>query len=380
MKTYDIYNFDHRYTMPRIINTDSFRIIIKEDHCSNLKNLTKNASTSFAHDLDITPIVVKNPFKDGTFVITGTIEIDEQFAENSVLFPEVLNRKYINDITLVLSFLTGRHVYLKDEIEKYSSKSYLDGPVANNYNIYSQIKHENIKKISKYDLDTQFFNTVRSYSINDLLSLTSYCNSILDRLFTKWAKENGKSKFESSKLLNSLRRRAYEHVENSLCTKIKIKFLQFLKNEKIDTVVIKDIKARIHIDNSPSAIYKLKSFLKHYDLYPQEDNEENNAKLKWLNKIRNSVAHTGDLPKDKKISWNMRAEITTNITFLMLDIIQWYFAKIILEIDNHRLDETQKDIKNYFLTGKFRNKDVFNETYEDYMNRITNDWTENSNL
>ena len=229
-------------------------------------------------------------------------------------------------------------------------------------------------------MDTQFFNTVRSYSINDLLSLTSYCNSILDRLFTKWAKENGKSKFESSKLLNSLRRRAYEHVENSLCTKIKIKFLQFLKNEKIDTVVIKDIKARIHIDNSPSAIYKLKSFLKHYDLYPQEDNEENNAKLKWLNKIRNSVAHTGDLPKDKKISWNMRAEITTNITFLMLDIIQWYFAKIILEIDNHRLDETQKDIKNYFLTGKFRNKDVFNETYEDYMNRITNDWTENSNL
>jgi len=46
----------------------------------------------------------------------------------------------------------------------------------------------------------------------------------------------------------------------------------------------------------------------------------------------------------------------------------------------YRLTETQKDIKNYFETGKFRNKDIFNETYQDYMNRIANDWTEHRKL
>lgn len=380
MKTYNIYNFDHRYTTPRTIKNDSFRIIITQEHCLNLKKLSKNASVTFTLDHNFTPIVVENPSKEGTFVITATIEIDDQFEETSFLYPEELNRNYINDITLVLSFLTGRRVYLEDEIDQYSSKFYLDGPVSSNHLIYNQIKYENIQKIQKLDLDTQFFNTVQSYTINDLLSLTAYCNSTLDKLYTKWAKKHEKTTFEKSKLLNSLREKAYEHVVNSLSSKIKIKFLQFLKNEKVDSVVIEDIKARIRIDNSPSAIYKLKAFLKHYDLYPQEDNNDNHIKLKWLNKIRNSVAHKGNLPKDNKISWMTRSEITTNITFLMLSIIQWYFAKVILEIDNHRLDETQKDIKNYFVTGKFRNKDIFNETYEDYMNRITNEWIEKFKL
>jgi len=376
MKTYDIYNFDHKFKNPQNITTDSFCIVIKEGHCSNLKKLKKNASTTFTLDHEFTPVVLNNPAIDGDFEITATIEIDDQFIENSFLYPPELNRSYINDIVLVLSFLTGRRVYIEDEIDKYSSKYYLDGPVLSNLFLYRQIKCENIQKISELDLDTQFFNTVQSCLINDLLSLTAYCNSTLDKLFTKWTKKNGKSKFGNSKYLTGLRNKAYNNILDSICQKIKIKFLQILANEKIDIKIIDDIKARIRIDTSPSAIYKLKSFLQHYDLYPQEDNEGNNIKLKWLNKIRNSVAHSGDLPTDNKISWKTRAEITTNITFLMLSIIQWYFAKIILEIDDFRLDETQKDIKNYFETGKFRNKDIFNETYQDYMDRITNDWIE----
>ncbi len=380
MKTYDIYNFDHGFTTHCTITTDSFRIIITDEHCLNLKKLPKHSSFTFTRDHNFEPIVVENSSQEGTFTITGVIEIDDQFEGKSLLFPKELSRNYIYDITLVLSFLTGRYVYLENEIDQYSSKFYLDGPVTQDFFVYKQIKYENIQKISQLDLDVQFYNTVKSCSINDLLSLTAYCNSSIDKICTNWSKKNGKTKFEKSELLNSLRHKAIEHVTDSLCSKVIIKFRKYLKNEKIDDEVIRDIEARVRIDTSPSAIHKLKAFLKYYDLYPKEDNDENSAKLRWINVIRNRVAHEGDLPKDKKIPWMTRAEITSNITILMLSIIQWYFAKIILGIENYRLNEMQKDIKNYFISGKFRNKDIFNEKYEDYRNRITNEWIENNKL
>ncbi|MBM9606254.1 hypothetical protein [Desulfopila inferna] len=380
MKTYNIFNFDHRYKTPQEIITDSFKIIITAQHCSNLSKLSKNSSYTFTLDHNFTPVVIDNPAEEGEFVITAIVEIDEEKLDKSFLYPEELERGYIYDVTLVLSFLTGRRVYLENEMDRYSNKFYIDGPVTINSLLFRQITISNIKKIADYGLDTQFFNTVQSYSINDLLSLTSYCNSSLDKLFTGWAKQNKKTKFENQKYLNSLRDSAYESVLKSLASKVKVIFLKLLFDSNIENRITEDIKARIRIDTSPSALYKLKEFLKFYSLYPEEDSDENNEKLKWLNRIRNSVAHSGDLPRDNQISWMTRSEITTNITFLMLSIIQWYFAYVILEIKNHRLDETQNEIKNYFITGKFRNKDIFNETYNEYMNRIIDDWTDNHKL
>lgn len=380
MKIYNIYNFDHRYKTPKKIITDSFKIIITTEHCSNLSKLSNNSSCTFTLDHNFTPVVIDNPAEEGEFVVTAMVEIDEEKLKKSFLYPEELKREYIYDVTLVLSFLTGRRVYLENEIDRFSNKFYIDSPVIVNSLLFQQITISNIKKIAEFGLDTQFFNTVQSYSINDLLSLTSYCNSTLDKLFTGWAKQNKKTKFENQKHLNSLRDLAYENVLNSFAAKVKMIFLNILFKSNIENRIIEDIKARIRIDTSPSAFCKLKLFLKYYSLYPEEDTDENNEKLKWLNRIRNSVAHSGDLPKDNQISWMTRSEITTNITFLMLSITQWYFAYVILDIKNYRLDETQKDIKNYFITGKFRNKDIFNETYNDYMNRIIDDWTENHKL
>ena len=140
MKSYNIYNFDHGFSSETSFETDSFKIIINEQHCLNLKKLEKNASTTFTHDNNAIPIIVENESQEGSFEITAIIEIEDSDYRKSYLYPKELNSKYINDITLVLSFLTGRKIYLEDEISRHSTKFYIDGPITINLLSFRQIR------------------------------------------------------------------------------------------------------------------------------------------------------------------------------------------------------------------------------------------------
>ena len=376
MKEFEIFNFDHGINKPAKIQCESFTIIVDETHCSNTKKLTRNASTTFTTNEKFQRQIVKKDFIPGGFEVTAKIQIDATSNDESILYQDMTGREFIDDIVLVLSFLTGRRVYREEDITKTSTLFYTDGPIYKNRFIYRQIKKDNISKIKELGLDAQFFNTVQSYGLNDLLSLTSYCSATLDRLSSIYAKKNGFSKYDNHTLLKKLKEKAIDTILHSIKTKIKIKIFELLNENKIEGRIIDDVVSRIYVSTSPSALYKLKAFLIHNGLYPEDDPEGSDQKLKWLNRVRNSVAHKGDLPKDKDFSWEKRSEITANITFLMFDIIQWYFAKKILELEDPLLDTTKNDIYNYFITGDFRGKNIFNETYEEYMMKLEENWVE----
>lgn len=165
MKSYDIYNFDHGCRLPTTIESDSFRIIIKEKHCSNLKKIPRNASTNFTINEEFKPVIIENEAIEGTFSPTAIVELKEDIDSPSHLFPPELNLHYIDDINLILSFLTGRRVYLQNEINKYSKKSYIAGVVSNNRFPFSQIQKKHIVAIAQMNLHRQFINIVTQQSI-----------------------------------------------------------------------------------------------------------------------------------------------------------------------------------------------------------------------
>jgi hypothetical protein len=375
MKKYDIYNFDHGCNNPWTIETDSFKIIIDQVHCANLNKIERNASTQFTLDESFTPIVIEHEHKEGSFDVTAIIEVFNE-KTNSYLYEDQQEYNYIDDIVLVLSFVTGKNVFLKEDFNRYSTKYHINAPLSLNHHTFKQIKEENIKKISELDLNIQFINTVASYFANDLFSVACYSSATLDVLSSSWAKQNGFSKYPNKKNISKLKKLVCEKVSQSIITDAKRLFLKLLKEEKNNTEIYKDINARLSNNSSPSALYKLKKFLVSLAIYPLADSKEDEEKLRWLNTVRNSVVHRGDLPKHKTMTREMLSDVVANITFLMLAIIQLYYSKEILKISDVQSRQTEQSLKSYFKTGKFRDKDIFNETYKEYMDRIKNDWSQ----
>lgn len=375
MKKYDIYNFDHGCQNPWTIETDSFRIIINQMHCENLKKIERNASTQFTLDENFNPIVIEHDHQDGSFEVTAIIEVFNE-QTTSHLYEDKQEYKYIDDIVLVLSFITGRKVYLKEDFNRYSIKYHINAPLSLNQHTFRQIKEENIKKISELGLSIQFLNTVASYIANDLFSVACYSSATLDVLSNSLAKQNGFSKYTDNKTISKIRNIVCEKVSQSIITDAKKLFLKLLKVEITNNEIYKDIEVRLSSNSSPSALYKLKKFLVSLNIYPSTDSMDAEDKLRWLNTVRNSVVHRGDLPKHKTMTREMLSDVVANITFLMLAIIQLYYSKEVLKISDVQSRKTEKSLKSYFETGKFRGKDIFNETYKEYMDRIKNDWSQ----
>ena len=374
MKKYDIYNFNHGCKIPWTIETDSFRIIIDDLHCANLKKLEKNASTQFTLDESFSPVVIEHDHKDGSFEVTGVIEVFDD--KKSYLYEDEEGVGYIDDIVLVLSFVTGRKVFRKRDFNRYSTKYYNGDHLSLNQHTFRQIKEENIRKISELGLNVQFINTVQSYSVNDLFSLACYSSATLDVLSSSWSKRNGYSKYPNKNHISRIRKLVCEKISQSIITDAKNLFLKLLREEKTENEIYKDIDVRLSNNSSPSALYKLKKLFISLGIYPSNDSIGNQEKLRWLNTVRNSVVHRGDLPKHRTMTKETLSDVVANITFLMLAIVQLYYSKEVLKISDVRSRQTEKSLKAYFMTGRFRGKDIFNETYKEYMDRIKSDWSQ----
>lgn len=387
MEQFKLFNFYHGLSNAMEDRTGNFTIKVTKLHCDNILLLKRNPvvrrslSIKVAENLERSVEHIDG--QSGQICETAIVEIDSKDIAPSLLYPSSNKRTNIDDLALVLSFYTGRRVYLEADLHDGISQNYKTGIV--DYNIFYPFKINlgGIEKIANLELENQFINLVHSYSFNDIGSLVFYTNSVLNAIYGKWFKENKKSQsqYNNNNIVGNLLEQFVEKLKNSLLTKIKIQFINYLQKEHVSTEILSDIKAKIrNVSLSPSALNQLKSFLIDFGLYPEVDNENQRKRLKWLNTLRNRMFHSGDFPKDKNMSYDLITQASTDITFLVIAIVQYYFAKNIFEIDNYKVIAIKKEIMQYFTEGKFRGKDVFNETDKEYLERVENAWLENGNM
>ncbi len=371
-----IFNFDHGIDQPTELVYGPFSIIINESHCQNIKRLCRRASTSFTYTDNFKPVVSYNPASSGETVETALIRLDDQNSEGSLLFPEIPWVTSYYDLVIILSFLTGRRVYLEEHLDECVNQRYLDGAVSKNFFRSQRICWENIPKIKDLGVSHALANLTMAYNARDLLGMSAYANSALDTITSSWINFHKMTKFNESKLINTCLTQAATLLEQSLLTRLQIKFLHLLTKEKIPKNIIQDITARISIKNisSPSALYKLKKFLSAYDLYDENASEMEEKRVKLLNTLRNSVTHTGKIPEYSGYNFEQRVQISLAVTLLVIQISQYYLAAEVLKVNDARLEQHKENIKGFFSTGKFNGHDVFNETYEDYLSRLEDKW------
>ena len=356
---YKLLNFDHGNKYPEIFNIGPFKIEINDQHCQNLLLLPRNESITFGHDKNFNRVVKKTPKKRGGWIETATIEIDEKNLEPSVISPETVSKSNVDDLCLLLSFLTGRFVSLENNpfIEQFSPEEHTDKVVHYGYFSRNKFPWQCLPKLREEGLAGQFYNLIVACQSRDFVGRAVHYNNALNVAYDKWFKNH-----------------CTQFINNKTRSKIKDCVNVCLEEQGIKEEIKQEILSRVNNICNHSAIFKLKQFLRGIELYPEYEFAEMHERLRWLNYIRNSMAHTGMLPSNSKVSNDLISDVTSSIISLVLRINQYYFGRKVLGLDDPYLDYIKNMITPYFLEGKFLGRLIFKEGYKEYMERAKEKW------
>jgi hypothetical protein len=356
---YILLNFDHGLKDPQSFSVGPFKIEITDEHCKNLACLPRDESITFGWDDNYKKSIKIYPEIKGRWIETARVTIDENDLIPSVIFPITSDNNVLDDLCIFLSFITGRSVTTESNpyISHLNPQAHTDKVVHHGYFQREGFSWSNLSKLREKRVAGQFYNFTMAYQSYDFVARAVHFNNALNVAYDRWNK-NGKIEYIK------------KDIRNEVVASLEVK----LSGYDINKNITEDIACRLGNIFSPSAIYKLKCFLRGVGLYPEHDDLEFHYRLKWLNVVRNSVAHTGMLPNDKKLSDDIIVDATSSIVDLVMRINQYYFSKVILKIDDPYVDYIKNLITPYFLTGQYGGRDIFNEKQKDYMERAKLEW------
>jgi len=356
---YKLLNFDHGNKYSGSFHVGPFKIEINDRHCQNLLHLPKDPSITFGHDDNYKKVIIENSKIEGSWIETAKVEIDDSELQPSAIYPATSSKNSIDDLCLLLSFATGRIVSFEGDqfINHYNPDRHVDKVVHYGYFLRNNFCWKQLEFIKNDGLSTQFYYLIMAYQANDLVAKATYCNNALNTAYDKFFKKN-----------------SIEFIKENVRSEIKCSVSKCLEENGIDKTIKEDILNRVNNTLQPSAIHKLKHFLKGINLYPEYDNAEMHKRLKWINDVRNLMAHTGTLPKDKKLSDSILIEVVVSVISLVLRINQYYFGCKILKLNDPYLEYIRTLITNYFYKGEFSGRSIFSETHEAYMERVKREW------
>ncbi len=131
MQQYKLFNFDHGFS-----SADQFSIgpfcIINQKHCQNAELIPKHGRHELSETLDkngkVNSVKTIPPTQQNAelWQETAWVEIAETDVKDSILYPTCAKKKNIDDLCLLLSFLTGRRVCLEGDFAIYTANMFFD--------------------------------------------------------------------------------------------------------------------------------------------------------------------------------------------------------------------------------------------------------------
>lgn len=157
-------------------------------------------------------------------------------------------------------------------------------------------------------------------------------------------------------------------------------FKVHLEKAGVSQDLINDIMPRLSNVANESALAKLAAFLKAGSMYPENPDEETLKRLKWLNVLRNSVAHSGSFKLNIAESPEASLRVAGAVALLLQDICRIYIAKYLLKIEDHGVDKAQQTVMAFFLYGTYNDQNILTEDHETYQQRLIDHYEEFGNL
>lgn len=191
-------------------------------------------------------------------------------------------------------------------------------------------------------------------------------SAALDGLYTRWYSDSGS---------NPYTKKVKEEVKAA-----SEKFKEHLEKAGVNQNLINDIMPRLLNVANESALAKLAAFLKAGSMYPEIPDEETLKRLKWLNVLRNSVAHSGSIRLDIAESPEASLRVAGAVALLLQDICRIYIAKYLLKIEDYGVANAQQAVMDFFRYGTYKGQDILTEDHETYQQRLIDHYEEFGSL
>jgi len=363
----DVFNFDHRLTTPRKVDFGPFTIHVRKEHCENLEKLGRAETKSYELDGDLNPTIQVRPAVESNFVVTAQVQEISELNEPSALFPNVPTANGEFDLAVLLSFLSGRRVYIGDQYKQLGTRG-TDRLVSPTYFYFQSNVWQFRNEVASADAAASLYNICMSLDLGDLIPSAAVANAALDAVSTWWASKTGNTKYG-----NGTKTKVVESIAS---------FRKSLEERNESADVIDDICARIPGLCALSALEKLKRFLTQHGMFPAVPTKEQFDRLKTLNAIRNAVAHSGSIKPRQGESFDRTIEVAAASTRIVIHIVRVYIAKYLLQVvgDDYGVDREQEAVLRFFVAGVFNGQLIFDESYDEFMQRIDSTWMSDRKL
>lgn len=353
----DLYNFDHGFNKPGAYRFGPYRFDISQQDVDALSKLTRSGRTTFTHDDDHRPIVVRAGIEPGAIVKTATVSLVDRLPHAPNQLHAGSDEDGFGDLALLLSFLTGRQVFLPSMIIGTESTHCGEIVVGGNYFLCNGVSWPQIDQIAAQGLIPAIWAAVNSKKLRDSIGQMLYASSAFDAICTRWAKSGmTKRSAEERKQIKS----ATESIETIL-------------DGAFEGDRLTGYKKKIASIFDVSGVAKATAFLVSMGLVdPQSD--EAKQRVVHINRVRNIVVHEANIPSYLHEDEYRRAEIATAIMVITQEIVCLRLADV-AGIHDYQVEMTRKSLRSFFDSGDFRGHKIFDESYEQFAARIEQQWT-----
>jgi len=374
-RPFELFNFDHGQTSAKEIKIGPYAIAVSDEHCANLPLLARHSTTSFIADLDQGRQVKRDEKVAGEFVVTAKV-LAEGDPEPSQFFPAEAGATSDYDLVLLLSFLTGRHVYLEADLGEDPRRHY-EGPVvgAGFFDPFPQEAWTGRGGVATAGLSDALYCLVNANATRELIGKGAYLNASFDKVVSVWAKKAGQTKYADRASLD----KGLQAVDEWLVG-VRATVAEKFRSVGVTEGVIDDMVARLRASsNGPSAVMKMTSYLQESGLFPNEPTEEQLKRLKGFNAVRNAIAHSGAVRWSEDLGQDVVARVAASSLAVIAEVVELALARQ-LGVFDHRLIKQRENVVKFFETGIFRGHAVFKEDLEAFVERISKEWTEDGTM
>ncbi|EMS1064447.1 hypothetical protein WKS79_003049 [Providencia stuartii] len=364
----EIFNFEHHLSSERSFFIGPYNIIVRKEHIGG--DFARSERFHFESTFDSSEFkqtVTEEPSSPGTWSVTAVVAEHEELNQTSVLLP---NNPWVNgayDLSAILSLLSGRHIMVGNGAKPYLPVSPGQAIISKNFfRTYPVIDWAQLPILRDAGAGEAMEAVLLAMTNSNVGVKIAMGSAALDGLNTRWYSISGFNPYTKE-------------------VKAKVKaagqaFKVHLEEAGVNQGLINDIMPRLSNVANESALAKLAAFLKAGGMYPENPNEKTLKRLKWLNVLRNSVAHSGSIRLDIAESPEASLRVAGAVALLLQDICRIYIAKYLLKIEDFDLSKAQQTVMDFFLYGTYNGQNILTEDHETYQRRLIDHYEEFGNL
>ncbi|WP_283184429.1 hypothetical protein [Pseudomonas svalbardensis] len=364
----EIFNFEHHLTSEGDFAIGPYRISVGKELVGG--DFARSDRLVFGGAFDSSGFkntVSEEPSNTGTWSITAVVAEHEGLNAPSVLLPGNPWANGAYDLSLILSFLSGRHVRVGNNTEPYLPVSPGQSITSKNFfRTHPAIDWALLPAVREAGGGEAMDAVILAMTNSNVGVKIAMGSAALDGLITRWH-----STLDTNRYTKDVKSKVKAAAQA---------FKSHLEEAGVSEELINDMMARLLNVANESALSKLTAFLTVSGMYPATPDAEASKRLKWLNVLRNSIAHSGSIRLDIADSPDASFRVAGAVALLLQDISRVYVAKYLLNISDTGVDEAQQAVMTFFLKGTFNGQNILTEDYDTYRQRLIDHFEEHGNL